>query len=201
MGVGAGVGDVDALVPMNCCRRLSAEASKHSAVWPKPSTQSAQHTNDVVPSVNRAVINDCRLHPITAQMRRHGRGRCSTGALVLVTGSTSGAGESDRAGAGAAVGTGAGAGAGVRVGAGVGNVDVWALALAMSSTSVTDVSSSASSKSTQLRIVRRRRALAEFAQLKKHIIENKPEKINLGEYKKHGHKTDKELNITKGGII
>tara|TARA_B110000285_G_C14883691_1_gene495145 strand:- start:150 stop:623 length:474 start_codon:yes stop_codon:yes gene_type:complete len=46
-----------------------------------------------------------------------------------------------------------------------------------------------------------KQSLAEFAQLKKHIIENKPEKINLGEYKKHGHKTDKELNITKGGII
>ena len=44
-------------------------------------------------------------------------------------------------------------------------------------------------------------SLVEFTQLKKHIVENKPEKIELGKYKKHGHKTDKELNITKGGII
>lgn len=44
-------------------------------------------------------------------------------------------------------------------------------------------------------------ALVEFAQLKKHVEETKPEKIHLGKYKKHGHKTDKELNIHKGGII
>ena len=44
-------------------------------------------------------------------------------------------------------------------------------------------------------------AQVDFAQMKKHIIETKPEKIHLGQYKKHGHKTDKELNIHKGGII
>ena len=44
-------------------------------------------------------------------------------------------------------------------------------------------------------------ALVNFAELKSHVEETKAPKIELGKYKKHGHKTDKELNIHKGGII
>ena len=45
------------------------------------------------------------------------------------------------------------------------------------------------------------KALGEFNKLKEHQIKTKEDKIYLGEYKKHGHKTDKELDIFKGGII
>ena len=44
-------------------------------------------------------------------------------------------------------------------------------------------------------------SLQRFAKRKAHIIETKPEKLELGKVKKYGHKTDKELNIHKGGII
>ena len=44
-------------------------------------------------------------------------------------------------------------------------------------------------------------ALTQFNKLKDHMIENKAPKVELGQYKKHGHKTDEQLNIHKGGII
>ena len=42
--------------------------------------------------------------------------------------------------------------------------------------------------------------LDEFRNLKSHLIETKPTKLELGKVKYYGHKTDKELGIGKGGI-
>ena len=42
--------------------------------------------------------------------------------------------------------------------------------------------------------------LLEFNSLKKHLIETKPTKLELGKVKYYGHKTDKELGIGKHGI-
>jgi ATP synthase F1 complex assembly factor 1 len=46
-----------------------------------------------------------------------------------------------------------------------------------------------------------RESLAEFAMQKAHHIKNKGPKVILEKIKKYGHKTDKELNIFKGGAI
>jgi hypothetical protein len=43
--------------------------------------------------------------------------------------------------------------------------------------------------------------LEQYVKLKAYLIETKPEKLVLGKVKKYGHKTDKEMNIFKGGII
>lgn len=44
-------------------------------------------------------------------------------------------------------------------------------------------------------------ALDEFAHTKSHYIKNKGPKVVLEKIKKYGHKTDRELNIFKGGAI
>ena len=46
-------------------------------------------------------------------------------------------------------------------------------------------------------------ALIDFAEQKKHYVENKKDKIELGKQKKWGHLTDKQMGITtgRGGIL
>lgn len=43
--------------------------------------------------------------------------------------------------------------------------------------------------------------LEHYVHLKKHLIDTKPAKLEIGAAKPHGHMTDSELNIFKGGFI